>query len=745
MKPKEYEKFLATKSLRKNATGIDTAGVSVNKKLFDFQRDIVLWALRRGRAAIFADTGLGKTFCQLEWARILGGRCLIIAPLSVARQTAREGKKINVEVKYVRSSGEVSDGINITNYEMIEHFDPAVFDSVVLDESSILKSFSGATRRKLMDMFGSTKYRLCCTATPAPNDQSEIANHSEFLGQLSGKEMLSAFFVHDGLEWRLKGHGVTRFYEWMASWAMSIRMPSDLGYDDDGFILPPLGIIPHFIAVDWTPPDKLFFMGLEGIRGRIDIRRGTINQRVGMAAELVNGSTDQWIVWCGMNEESTMLHKAIPDSVELVGADSPEHKAEQIEKFQDGEFRVLVTKPKIAGFGMNFQNSNNMAFVGLSDSFEAYYQCIRRSYRFGQKKPVNAHIILSEPERVIFENVKSKEEVARKMSDELIKNVQIYEREELKGMEKPKETYSSKKESGNGWTAINGDSCIELGKLKADSVDLSVYSPPFADLFTYSATTRDLGNSHGWDEFFNHFAFVIQQLLRVTRQGRNTCVHVSDIPAMLSRDGYIGMRDLPGAMIAAYIKEGWIFSGRVTIDKDPQAQAIRTKSKALLFVQMEKDSSWSRPAIGDYILIFRKPGENMVPITPTRNGEMSRETWIEWARPVWYNIQESDTLTYMSARDDADEKHICPLQLSTIERCIKLWSNPGETILTPFGGIGSEAYQAVKFGRKAILIELKEGYYNVAVRNIRSAQANRLQSNLFDAVEDSSGAVSEVV
>ena len=285
---------------------------------------------------------------------------------------------------------------------------------------------------------------------------------------------------------------------------------------------------------------------------------------------------------------------------------------------------------------------------------------------------------------------------------------------------------------------MRGDSCQRLGELPDESIDLSVYSPPFADLYTYSNSELDLGNSRNYDQFFDHYGFIIRDLLRVTKPGRMTCVHVADLPAMASRDGYIGIKDFPGDVVKAYEENGWVFYGRAIVAKNPQAQAIRTKAKALLFVQLRKDSSDSRPAILDHILIFKKPGENAVPIRPVDSGEMDNETWIDWAGGIWTGINESDTLQYQSGRDADDEKHICPLQLGTIERCIKLYSNPGETVLTPFMGIGSEAYQAVKFGRRAIGIELKDSYFAMAVRNLRTIEAEKHVPTLFDLVTQDS-------
>lgn len=721
-----YSDFLASKRRVVTATGRTVDDSEINATLFPFQRDLTRWAVRKGRAAIFADTGLGKTFMQLEWARLTGGRCLIVAPLSVARQTVGEGRKLGLDVHYTRDGRNLADGINITNYEMVERFDPNAFASVVLDESSILKSLDGKTRAKLTGMFSGTSARLCCTATPAPNDIAEIANHADFLGIMSRPEMLAAYFVHDDEGWRLKGHASEPFYRWLASWGMSVRKPSDVGYSDDGFDLPPLTIMPQFLETNVAPDGQLFFTGLRGITDRADVRRKTAADRVAAAAKLANESTAQWILWCGLNQEADALAALVPDAVNVQGSDDPEVKAAALEAFQDGRIRVLVTKARIAGFGMNFQNCSHMAFVGLNDSWEAYYQCIRRCWRFGQTRPVEVVIVLSDAEEAIYRNVMAKEEEAKRMADSLVEHVREFEREEIQG-DTRKFEYQTSDERGQGWHMMLGDSVERLQEVASDSIHLSVYSPPFQSLYTYSPTERDIGNAGSAEEFFKHYRFIIAELLRVTMPGRNTCVHVAEIPAMLERDGFIGMKDMSGAVIEAYRDVGWVYHGRVTIDKDPQAQAIRTHSKGLLFVQLKKDSSWLRPALADYILVFRKPGENATPIHP----DISNDEWIEWARPIWYGIKESDTLNVREAREDADERHICPLQLGTIERCIRLWSNPGELVLSPFAGIGSEGYVALRHGRRFVGCELKPSYFRTACRNLHSARYHGQQS-LFE-------------
>lgn len=755
----DYVEFLEQKRLFAiPAEGKRIDEREINPLLFSFQRDVIIWAARKGRCAIFLDTGLGKTLIQLEWARLMGMNTLIVAPLSVARQTVREGHKLGLEVRYVRDMTDMdsSHKLWITNYEMIERFDFSQFGAVVLDESSILKAIDGKTRRKLIRLCKDIPFQMCCTATPAPNDYIELGNHAAFLGVCTQAEMLAMFFINankehtfiygdktyrkkgsnrGGQEWRLKHHAEAPFFRWLASWAICMTKPSDLNYSDEGFELPPLSVESHYVDVNFVPDGQLFFTKLSGIGMRSQVRKATIEDRLQIAKDLVDGQ-EQWIIWAGLNEEATLLARTFDGKcMEVKGSDPPEYKASTFEAFQDGKFQILVTKPRIGGFGMNFQNAHNMMFFGLCDSWEIWYQCIRRQWRYLQAEPVNVHVVLSNIEAPIYQNVMRKDAQAMRLRQGLIEQIQDFEKEEL-GMIMPKRTeYEESTVEGDGWLAMLGDACTRLRELANDSIDLSVYSPPFADLYTYTDSERDLGNSRDWQEFFSHYAYIIREMLRVTKPGRVTCVHTSDIPAMAQKDGYIGIKDFPGEVIRAYEDEGWVFHGRCFIQKNPQAQAIRTHSQALLFVQLRKDSVASRPALIDQILIFRKPGDNQVPITPVENEELDNDTWVEWAHGIWTGIRETETLQYSSARDSDDEKHICPLQLETIERCIKLYSNPGETVLTPFSGIGSEGYMAVKLGRKAILMELKKSYFDVLVQNMQKAEAESKMMDLFEWAE----------
>lgn len=428
-----YESFLKAKRLVDIATGLQDIP-ALNSKLFPFQRDIVSWALRRGRAAIFADCGLGKTPMQLEWAKHIPGNVLIVAPLAVAQQTVREGKKFDVTVRYCRQQSDACNGVTITNYEMIEKFDPAFFTGIVLDESSILKSYSGKIRNMIIGMFEVVPFKLACTATPAPNDYMELGNHSEFLNIMNRTEMLSMFFVHDGgdtSQWRLKGHAQDTYWQWLCSWAVMLRKPSDLGYDDTNFTLPVMTVHPHVIPYGKPLPGNLFALEAATLQERQAARRESLGVRVQKCADIINGDMDKWIVWCNLNSESNMLYKSIEGAVEVKGSDTLEHKEHALLGFANGDIRCLVTKPTIAGFGLNFQICHKMAFVGLSDSYEQYYQAVRRCWRFGQEYPVDVHIITADIEGAVVKNIQRKECDASKMAESMIKHMQVLNIEAL--------------------------------------------------------------------------------------------------------------------------------------------------------------------------------------------------------------------------------------------------------------------------------------------------------------------------
>ena len=454
----EYRAFLSRKVALDPPSGM-TQSPSLPKALKPFQRDIVAWALRRGRAAIFAGTGLGKTAMQLAWAREVHrhtqGHILVLTPLAVAQQTAAEAAKFSIpSVAYARNQGDISSLIVVTNYDRLDRFDPAQFSAVVADESSIIKSHDSATRAAMIEMFARTPWKLACTATPAPNDYVEIGNHAEFLNVMSEKEMLAMFFVHDGsvragggADWRLKGHAERDFWQWLASWSVMIRSPRDLGYDEPGYDLPPLHKRQITVPVEYAPQAGLLFpMAAQTLGERIAARRDSIGVRVKAAAEIVNAAPNKpWLVWCGLNGEADALVKTIPGAVQVQGSDDREIKAQRLIGFCDGNPRVLVTKPSIAGFGMNWQHCADMVFVGLNDSFEALFQAIRRCWRFGQTRPVNAWMVTSELEGAVVENVNAKEREFERMCDEMAAHMRDLTQRAVRGGRLATDTYDATK------------------------------------------------------------------------------------------------------------------------------------------------------------------------------------------------------------------------------------------------------------------------------------------------------------
>ena len=423
----EYADFLARKGARVVEEGIDVAPEDLHPFLHPWQREVVAWALRVGRAAIWEDTGLGKTVQQVEWARVVGGVVLIVAPLAVCRQTIREARKVDVEARYVRHGDEITGpGVWVTNFEMVEHFDASALRGVVLDEASILKQADGKTRTMLIRHFADVPYRLACTATPAPNDPEELTNQAEFLGQMTRVNMLASFFVHDDEGWRLKGHARGPMLRWMSGWAVAIRRPSDIGGDDTGYVLPGLDIRSEIVRYDAIPEGQLFATDLGGVGGRSRVRRETLAARVERTAQIVANEPDEpWLLWCGLNDEADALAAAIHGSVNVHGSMTPEEKAERLLAFADGDVRVLITKPSMAAFGLNFQHCARMAFVGLNDSYETYYQAIRRCYRYGQTRPVHVYIVTSDLESQIAANVARKERQATALSDELVREMRM--------------------------------------------------------------------------------------------------------------------------------------------------------------------------------------------------------------------------------------------------------------------------------------------------------------------------------
>ncbi len=774
----EYTDFLETKqkSIIESGFGVE----KLNENLFPFQEFIVKRALKAGKYAIFADTGLGKTIMQLSWANQVRNHTkqpvLILAPLAVTGQTIEEGEKFGIKVwRYdgrplMRDlkAHEYLDRIVITNYEQLANIDVSVFSGIVLDESSILKNYDGKYRTMLTDQFSQTPYKLACTATPSPNDPMELGNHAEFLDVMSYNEMLAMYFVNDTKDtghWRLKGHAISKFYEFVSTWSIMLNKPADIGFDNKGYDLPPLNI--EQIQVKTNVPTGQLFGGMAV--NATDFNRSlreTEAERIKEVVKLIESipKNEQVIIWAKQNQEAVNICKALSkyDIRNVQGSDSSEKKESDLLGFAHGEYKILVTKTSLASFGLNFQNCHYQIFASLDFSFEATYQAMRRSWRFGQEKEVNVWMITTDRMINIPKVINEKEKQFKTMQSEMTNAVN----KNIKG-EITTTIDTSEDVKTDQYHVMRGD-CVERTKeLKDDSVDMMVFSPPFQDLFVYSNYVEDMGNVTGPDEFNQHFGFLVKELKRALKPGRLCAVHCMDLPTLKSRDGYIGIRRFSAQLADMFEAEGMFLHSEFTIWKDPLLAAVRTKAIGLAHKQVKKDMSMIRMGLSDKVMVFKKPGENETPIqlkdkrftsyVPMhkedpfpktsegfteffgfdpeskydREEQYSHLVWQRYASPVWMDVSQTKVLQYTTARGQNDEKHICPLQLDVIERLILLYSNEAETIFSPFGGIGSEGYQALKMGRKSISIELKQSYFDTNVKNHRNAVEQNGQLQIF--------------
>jgi DNA modification methylase len=710
----EYQKFLETKRKTFIESGFDLDESELNPMLKDFQKYGVKVALKKGKFAFFFDCGLGKTFCQLEWAKQVKNKTnkkvLILCPLAIVEQTKEEANKFGIDI----------DVFDISNYEQLKNIDETIYSGVVLDESSILKGKDGKTSTLLIETFKRTPYKLCCTATPSPNDHMELGQHSEFLGGMSYLEMLAMYFVHDGGEtskWRLRKHAQDNFWKYVSGWSMAIDNPSTLGFIGEGYTLPEIEYIEHIIPVENLTETLFGDVAVSATDLHKDLNR-SFDKRIEKTLELVNSNDNQWIVWGLKNNETDTLAKLLPNSVNVQGSDTPEYKAKHLNGFAKNEFKTLITKTSIASFGMNYQQCNQMVFMSYDFKFEAFYQAVRRCYRFGQKNKVKVHILIPESQTNVRTTILDKE----RQHFERISEMSRYSAETNYKKAKSKVNIMKKEIKTDEYHLINGDCVQETAKLPTDCADIIVFSPPFAELYVYSDKEEDMGNVSDYKQFETHFKYLILELKRVLKSGRMCAIHCMDLPIQKGKEGYIGLRDFSGMLIDWFQNEGFIYHSKVTLWKNPVTEMQRTKALGLLHKTIKKDSIMSRVGIPDYVLFFRNEGENETPIThqdtdSSKGDYLPVDLWQKYASPVWYDIDYSRTLQYRSGRDGNDEKHICPLQLDTIERILHLYSNEGETVFSPFGGIGSEGCSALKMNRKSISIELKESYFKINENN----------------------------
>ena len=709
-----YKNFLETKKKSFTESGFELNENQLNSKLKDFQKYGIKTALLKGKFAFFFDCGLGKTFSQLEWAKQVSiytnKKVLILAPLAIVEQTKNEAIKFGIDKKF----------FDITNYDQLKNIDCSIYSGVVLDESSILKGRDGKMSTLIIETFKNTPYKLACTATPSPNDHMELGQHSEFLGGMSYLEMLAMFFVHDGGEtskWRLRKHAQDNFWKYVSGWSMAIDTPASLGFNSDGYNLPEIEYIEHIIKVENNTQTLFNDVAISATDLHKDLNR-SFDARINKTLDLVNSNNNQWIVWGLKNNETDTLSKLLNDSVNVQGSDSPEYKAKYLNGFANNDFKTLITKTSIASFGMNYQQCNQMVFMSYDFKFEAFYQAVRRCYRFGQRNKVTVHILIPESQINVRATILEKQ----KQHFERISEMSKYSANQDYKKAKSKVKIMNKEIKTNEYHLINGDCVEETAKLPDNCADLVVFSPPFADLYVYSDKEEDMGNVSNYKQFEDHFKFLIPELKRTLKNGRICAIHCMDLPIQKGKEGYIGLRDFSGMLIEWFQEQGFIYHSRATLWKNPVTEMQRTKALGLLHKTIKKDSSMTRVGIPDYVLFFRNEGENLSPIThqdtdSSRLDYLPVDLWQKYASPVWYDIDYSRTLQYRSGRDGNDEKHICPLQLDTIERILHLYSNEGDTVLSPFGGIGSEGCTALKMNRKSISIELKESYFKINESN----------------------------
>lgn len=918
-KKMDYQQFLLNKERLFVASGF-TPPSSNWEWLYPFQQHIVNIGLLNGRYAIWADCGLGKTRMQLTWAyevaRYTNKPVLILAPLTVVDQTIQEAKSIGIDMS----------NIHVNNYEQLDNIDCSIYSGVVLDESGILKNFSGATKEKIIERFANTPYKLACTATPSPNDELEIGNHAEFLNVMSSQDMRAIYFTTDkeiikGNKYRLKNYAVKEFYKWISSWAIMLSKPSDIGFDMEGYNLPELKLIEHQVKAPKKDNGSLY--------NDISVSATTFNnelritkvERLAQVAEIVNASpNDSFIIWIKHNDEGDALRELIPDSIEIKGSDSLEQKkflsfwftnqdnecicntkeekrninqstgqsttqktknqslsqhqkdlrkkenqtqnldnqklstaksttqktkinlessnlGQKIEKTQEeGSYthpiksieneqrktqrnkqletqeqylktelkntglvlnntnhyceskitnaqyaeanqpsliqnkdctstiaikqtksedcyaqtaikelensmirkycstvqfctccgkakrKIMVTKTKIMGFGINAQGCHNQVFASLDFSFETLYQAIRRSYRFGQKHSVNIYLITTDTMQNVIQSINEKQDKFIQMQDEMREAIMC-------NIQKPTlVNKEAKKVSINAHTIVLGDCVAETKKLPDNSIDYSFFSPPFGALYVFSNDLRDMSNVTNNQHFLNHFRYLVVELFRTIKPGRLCTIHMMQSTTLLGRDGYYSIVDFRGDLIRLFQDCGFHFHAENMIRKDPKTAAIRTKNRQLMWGTTQKDSAIVRPGLADYMLTFKKPGVNAVPI----NNNIPFDMWCKMAEPVWIDIEEGDTLEFRSAKDDKDERHLTPTQLTPIRWLLSMYSNKGDKVLSPFSGIASEGVVCAEMDRPYYGIELKESYFDISVKNMRNAESKKKQATLFN-------------
>lgn len=800
----EYSKFLEGKRLVVEPSGFHVENDSLNPLLWDYQKDITRFAVRAGKFLLLQDCGLGKTPEQLEWAYHVSNYTnkpvLIIAPLGVTTQTVRESEKFNRHVKYIRLKSEIDDQSAITNYEMLKSFVNTAewYGGIIFDESSIFKGLGNKTYRLAKELVSKIPFRLSCSATPSPNDYDELLRQAEILGVMPEKEAKAMFFVQAGEsnKWRLsKWADKGPFWDWCSGWMIAMRKPSDLGYSDEHFVRADNRL--HEIVVRGKEFNRQNQMALPGLHmpartltERRRARKVTTEDRVGEIAKLINNPDEMRryipdyepgepiVIWRKFLAEADEVVKQMPSFVDIRGSLKRSQKEDYIIQFSDGEINHIVTDPSMFGHGMNWQHARIQFFLGLSDSYEEYYQAMRRLWRNGQLRDVHTFWVYADTEGNVIKNIERKQKQHEKLYDRIVKRMARHYDASILDHQviRDEMEYEVDNFTGNGYTVYKGDSAEMLENVASDSVHLTVTSTPFAGLnFAYSNSTRDVGNSKDGRELTDHLSFIMRQVYRVTMPGRLCCIELMAEPLFKWRNGHTGRIDFRGDVIRMMQDLGWIWHSEVVVAKDPQLKAGRTHDSGLTQASVHKDMTRAAPVIDAYVLMFKKPGENPAPVPALdskmygQNGwipmypEDGERSWVELAHgywmyddpeaylpipnDVWTDIKESGVLkwdennngefkqVHTLGRSEDDERHLAPMQLESVRRLILMYSNPGETVLDPFSGQGTTGFVAIEQGREYVGCELKPSYWELSKRVLSYAVRKSNEVTLLDLIE----------
>ena len=823
-----YADFLESKRALAPSSGFDP-GDSVSSVLFPFQRDIVRWAVSGGRRAIFAAFGLGKSLMQLEICRLVmereGGRALIVCPLGVRQEFKRDAELLGLSPVFIRTDDEVAgDGLYLTNYESVRdgRLSPSHFTCATLDEASVLRSYVSKTYQTFLSLFERVPYRFVATATPAPNRYKELIHYAGYLGIMDTGQALTRFFQRDSTKANnltLYPHKEREFWLWLATWAVFVQKPSDLGYSDEGYDLPPLDVVWHKVesGADELPVERdgqvrMFRDAATSLSDAAAVKRESMADRVAKAKEIVDSAPgDHFVIWHDLEAERRAIKRAIPEAVEVYGSQDLEERERRVVGFSEGEFRILATKPILSGSGCNFQrHCHREVFMGVGFKFNDFIQAIHRVQRFQQTEPVRIDIVYADGEESVVRVLKRKwreyEELTRKM-EEIIKEYGLADAKIAGAMERSigVERMSA---SGEGWVAVNNDTVDETARMESNSVDLIVTSIPFSNHYEYTPSYNDFGHTEDDEHFFEQMDFLTPELLRVLKPGRIYCCHVKDRINFgnVTGAGVPTVQPFHVETIMHCIRHGFDYLGMITVVTD----VVRENNQTYRLGWTEQCKDGTKMGVGspEYVLIFHKPqtdrtrGYADTPVAKSKdeysrarwqidahafwrssgNRHMTAEEWAgvpvdevgklfaedslrsvydyeanvrigeeldgrghlpatfmaiapaSWAPDVWTDVNRMLTLNTSQAQKGR-VKHVCPLQFDIVDRLIERYSNPGELVYDPFGGLMTVPVRAIRAGRKGMGTELNSDYWADGVAYLKAEEQRISMPTLFDLEE----------